>query len=396
MTPDRPKAARSEAIGPVMKRPILIYVITEDWYFWSHRLPLARAARDAGWDVVVATRVQDLGQAILEEGFRLIPLRLRRQSLSPWSELAAICELVRIYGRERPTLVHHVAMKPVVYGSLAARLAAVPAVVNALAGMGYVFTSRDLKARLLRPLVMAAFSALLDRPNSRLVLQNPEDVAAMTERRIVSPKRVALIRGSGVDTGRFTPSPEPSGTPVAIMVSRMLWDKGVGDLVEAARILKRRRVPIQIALVGSPDPDNPASVSMAQLQDWASAGHVAWWGERDDIAEIWRRSHIAVLPSYREGLPKSLLEAAASGRAMVATDVSGCREVVRDGLTGSLVPAGDPIRLADALEALARQPELRMRLGAAARRLVEQELSEDVVIGEMMAVYRQLMKACGT
>jgi len=375
-------------------KPVLLYLVTEDWYFWSHRLPIARAARAAGWDVVVATRVTGHGARIRREGFRLVPIGLRRRTLAPWREAAAIAELLRLHRRERPDLVHHVAMKPVLYGSLAAALAGVPAVVNALAGMGYVFTSSGVKARLLRPLIRTAFRWLLDRPNSRLILQNPGDVAAMTKG-TVTAERVALIRGSGVDTQIFRPREEPEGTPVAVMVSRMLWDKGVGELVEAARLLRRREVPLRVVLVGPPDPENPASIPERQLRDWDAAGDVAWWGERSDIAEIWAKGQIAVLPSHREGLPKSLLEAAACGRPMVAADVSGCREIVKDGVTGLLVPPGDAGALADALERLARDPGLRRRLGAAARDLVERELSEEAVVAQTLALYRSLVPGAG-
>jgi glycosyltransferase involved in cell wall biosynthesis len=370
-------------------KPVLLYLVTEDWYFWSHRLPIARAARDAGWAVLVATRVGSHGERIEQEGFRLIPIKMRRRSLAPWWEIATVAELIEIYRRERPDLVHHVAMKPVLYGSLAAALAGVPAVVHALAGMGYIFTSSGVKARLLRPLIRTAFRWLLDRSHSRLILQNPDDVAVMTKA-TVAPKRVVLIRGSGVDTEAFAQSDELDGTPVAVMVSRMLWDKGVGELVEAARLLQRRGVPLRVVLVGSPDPENPASIPERQLRDWDASGDVAWWGERSDVANIWANCHIAVLPSYREGLPKSLLEAAACGRPLVATDVSGCREVVRDGATGLLVPPRDARALADALERLARDRDLRRRMGAAARDLVTREMSEQVVVAQTVALYRSL------
>jgi glycosyltransferase involved in cell wall biosynthesis len=370
-------------------KPVLLYLVTEDWYFWSHRLPIARAARDAGWAVLVATRVGSHGERIEQEGFRLIPIKMRRRSLAPWWEIATVAELIEIYRRERPDLVHHVAMKPVLYGSLAAALAGVPAVVHALAGMGYIFTSSGVKARLLRPLIRTAFRWLLDRSHSRLILQNPDDVAVMTKA-TVAPERVVLIRGSGVDTEAFAQSDELDGTPVAVMVSRMLWDKGVGELVEAARLLQRRGVPLRVVLVGSPDPENPASIPERQLWDWDASGDVAWWGERSDVANIWANCHIAVLPSYREGLPKSLLEAAACGRPLVATDVSGCREVVRDGATGLLVPPRDARALADALERLARNRDLRRRMGAAARDLVTREMSEQVVVAQTVALYRSL------
>ncbi len=370
-------------------KPVLLYLVTEDWYFWSHRLPIARAARAAGWEVLVATRVGSHGDMIRQEGFRLIPIKMRRRSLAPWREIATVAELIGIYRRERPDLVHHVAMKPVLYGSLAAAVAGVPAVVNALAGMGYVFTSSAMKARLLRPLIKKAVRWLLDRANARLILQNPDDVAAMSAG-TVAPKRIVLIRGSGVDTTAFAPAAEPEGTPVAVMVSRMLWDKGVGELVAAARLLRQCGVPLGVVLVGSPDPENPASIPERQLRDWDASGDVAWWGERSDVAKIWASCHIAVLPSYREGLPKSLLEAAACGRPLVSTDVSGCREVVRDGVTGLLVPPRAAKALAHALERLARDRDLRRRMGAAARDLVAREMSEQVVVAQTMALYRSL------
>ncbi len=371
-------------------KPVLLYLVTEDWYFCSHRLPVARAARAAGWDVVVATRVTSHGEDIRAEGFRLIPIGLRRRSLAPWREIAAIAELARLYRRERPGLVHHVGMKPVLYGSFAAAITGVPAVVNALAGLGYVFASTRLKARLVRPWVKLAFRWLLDRPNSRVILQNSDDVAAMTEATLPAA-RVALIRGSGVDIEAFAATVEPDGVPVAVMVSRMLWDKGVGELVQAARRLRERGVDLKVVLVGPPDPDNPASIPERQLREWDSAGDVAWWGERSDIARIWADSHIAVLPSYYgEGVPKALLEAAACGRPMLATDMPGCREIVVDGVTGILVPPRDVTALAEGLEALARDKARRRRLGAAARELAEREFSETLVVEQTLALYRAL------
>jgi glycosyltransferase involved in cell wall biosynthesis len=370
--------------------PVLLYLVTEDWYFCSHRLPVARAARSAGWDVVVATRVESHGDRIRREGFRLIPINLRRRSLAPWREIAAIVELLRLYRRERPDLVHHVGMKPVLYGSFVAAMSGVPAVVNALAGLGYIFTSGRLKARIVRPFVKLAFRWLLDRKNGRVILQNPDDVTALTEA-TVAVERVTLIRGSGVDIEAFAATTEPEGNPVAVMVSRMLWDKGVGELVQAARLLRERGVDLKVVLVGPPDPENPASIPESQLNAWDRAGDAAWWGERSDIAKIWADSHIAVLPSYYgEGVPKALLEAAASGRPMLATDMPGCREIVVDGVTGILVPPRDVTALADGLEVLAREKARRQRLGAAARELVEREFSEALVVEQTMALYRSL------
>ncbi|MGB8276177.1 MAG: glycosyltransferase family 4 protein [Alphaproteobacteria bacterium] len=376
----------------VPPRPKLLYLVTEDWYFCSHRLPIARAARLSGFDVAVATRVRDHGEAIRGEGFRLVPLaRLSRRSLNPLRELAALFEIVRVYRRERPDIVHHVALKPVLYGSLAARIAGVPRVVNALTGMGYVFVSRDPTARLLRLVVGLLFRFVLGHGRNRLVLQNPDDARMLIGAGVVDESRVAVIRGSGVDTTRFSPAPPPSGTPVAILVSRMLWDKGVGETVAAARLLHQRGVPLRVVLVGDTDPENPAAIPAEQLRAWRDEHAVEWLGHRSDVPALLRAAHIAVLPSYREGLPKSLLEAAACGLPLVASDVPGCREIARHGENGILVPPRTEAALADALERLARDPELRAVMGRRGRELAERHFSEGAVAAETLAVYRELL-----
>jgi len=383
-------AAQGAVTGAVAGAKIL-YLVSEDWYFCSHRLPIARAARDAGFTVVVATRVGGYGARIRSEGFRLIPISLRRSSRNPFREAAAILEIVWLYLRERPDLVHHVALKPTLYGAFAAAVTRVPRVVNALAGMGYVFVSRDWKARVLRPPIRTLLRLLLNRPGSRLILQNPDDAWMLEDSGVIAPHRIALIRGSGVDTVRFAPAPEPPGTPVAVLVSRMLWDKGVGETVEAARLLKARGVPVRIVLAGDPDPENPAAIPLSRLREWQAEGVVDWRGHVEDVPALLRDSHIAVLPSYREGLPKSLLEAAAAGRPIVATDVAGCREIVRQGENGVLVPVRDAAALADAIEHLAGDAELRRRMGAHGRRLVEGSFSEKAVVQRTLALYRDLL-----
>ena len=372
-------------------RPRLLYLVTEDWYFCSHRLPVARAARDAGAEVVVATRVAGHGQEIEAEGFRLIPLAWRRGSHAPLAELAAISEITRVYARERPDLVHHVALKPVIYGSIAAVLARVPHVVNALTGLGALFIGSSTRTRTLGALARAALRPLLNRPGGRVILQNADDRQLLEERGLLRHDRVALIRGSGVDVSRFAPTPEPDGPPVAVLVGRMLRDKGVAEFVEAARLLKQRGVAVRMQLVGPTDPDNPAAIDAAMLRLWESDSLVQWLRPTADIPGVWSRSHIAVLPSYREGLPKALLEAAACGRPMVATDVPGCREIVRQDETGLLVPAKDPAALADAIARLAGDAALRRRLSARARAVAETEFAEEVVVRETLALYRALL-----
>jgi glycosyltransferase involved in cell wall biosynthesis len=373
--------------------PKLVYLVTEDWYFRSHRLPMARAAREAGFEVVVATRINTAAdrQAIEAEGFRVVALDWRRGGHNPLRELAGMASIARLYRRERPDIVHHVAMKPVLEGGIAAWIADVPGIVNAPTGLGALFIGSGVATKLLRPAINLILRVALNHPRCRLVMQNPDDLELLVRQGLVDRARAVLIPGSGVDTARFAPSPEPPGAPTAALVARMLWDKGVGELVQAARSLRARGVDLRVRLIGPRDDHNPASIPQATLEDWVREGVVDWPGEVADIAALWRETAIAVLPSYREGLPKALLEAAASGRPMVAADVPGCREIVRHEETGLLVPPRDPVALADALARLAADPALRRRLGAAARRLVEECFGEAAIAAATAALYRDML-----
>ncbi|MBT9507354.1 glycosyltransferase family 4 protein [Rhodoferax sp.] len=372
-------------------RKKLLFLVTEDWYFCSHRLPPARAAQAAGYDIVVATRVERKGAEILDQGFKLVPIGLRRKSRNPFRELGAIAEIVQLYWRERPDIVHHVALKPVLYGSLAALIAHRPVVVNALAGMGFLFTSSQRSATLLRAVVSQVFKVLLNAGRNVLILQNRDDAALLVTNGLVASSRVRLIRGSGVDIQRFRASHEREGTPLVMLPSRMLWDKGVGEFVAAVSMLRARGiVSARFVLVGDGDGDNPASISDEQLQAWTDSGVVECWGRCNDMPAAFAKAHIVCLPSYREGLPKVLLEAAACSRALIATDVPGCREIVHHGKTGLLVPPRNAALLADAIELLLGNPDLRQRMGTAGRHLVEAEFSDTKVAQETLAVYDEM------
>lgn len=370
-------------------RKILI-LVSEDWYFCSHRLPIGIALKKAGADVVIVTRVRDHAGPILDAGLRLRETQLDRSGLNPLHDRKTIAELLEIYREEKPDLVHHVALKPTLYGAYCAWRTGVPAVVNALGGMGFLFLARSLPARAIRSVVRLLMRSLLNRPNSRTILQNRDDIDLLTQRIGVRPDNICLIRGSGVDTEKFKPTQPPPGVPVAVCVSRMLHDKGIVELVDAARLLKKKGVALTVRLVGSTD-DNPASIDEATLAAWKAEGAVDVAGPSTDIAGEYARAHIAVLPSYREGLPKSLLEAAAAGRPMVATDVPGCREVCRDGETGVLVPARTVEPLAAALEKLATDPALRERLGATARHVAVAEFAEEIVVDQTLALYGEML-----
>ena len=340
----------------------------------------------------MVTRVNEYGSRIRAEGFKLIPLTLRRRGRNPWQEFRVIAQLVRIYRTERPDIVHHVAIKPVLYGSVAASLTHVRATVNALAGLGYVFSSSQRKARMLRPLVKLAYHFLLNRANSRTIIQNPEDRHLLTTAAFLSPEKTVLIRGSGVDVSFFAPAPEPHDIPVIVMACRMLWDKGAREFVQAARLVHEAGISARFVLVGKSDTENPMAVPVSQLAEWQQQGDVEWWGHREDMHRVFALSHIACLPTfYGEGLPKVLIEAAACGRPIVATDVPGCREIVRHGENGLLVPARDPGALAEALKQLILDPALRQRMGRRGREIAEAEFSEARVAHETLAVYRSLL-----
>ena len=370
----------------------ILYFVTEDWYFWSHRLALAQEAKRRGYEVLVATRIDQYGDRIREQGFRVVPLNIQRRSTNFWSELSAVLEITNIYRREKPDIVHHVAMKPVLYGSIAARIARVRHVVNALAGLGYVFTSRQLKARCLRSIIRIFFRLLLNHRRSRLILQNIDDRALFVKANLVSEDKICLIRGSGVDVNIFSPSSEHGGIPVVVLVSRMLWDKGVKEFVAAAELLKKRQMKARFVLVGDRDSHNPSSVPEKMLQDWSRVGIVEWWGKKENISEVFSQATIACLPSYREGLPKVLLEAAACGLPIVTTDAPGCRDVVRHEDNGLLVPVRSTIELADALERLIEDPQLCREMGARGREIVVKEFAVEKVVAETMALYEELLQ----
>ena len=364
----------------------LLFLVTEDWYFVSHRLPLAVAAKEAGFDVAVATREGRQADVIRGAGIRLIPFTLSRRGGHPFREVAALWFL---YRREKPDLVHHVALKAVMFGALAAWLARVPAQVNAVAGLGWLFTSSDGVVRLARPVLRWIIARLLSRPHSLAIVQNPED-GSLLERSGVPAMRLRLIRGAGVDTRIFRPVTPPPGPVCIVLVARMLWDKGVGEFVEAARRLTEAGVAARFVLVGDPDPANPASVPESTLRSWRGQHGVEWWGRREDMPAVLQAAHIACLPSYREGLPKSLLEAAACGLPIVTTDAPGCREVVRDGMNGLLVPVRDAVALAAALKKLIDDAALRRRMGEQSRLRAESEFGLETVIAQTLAVYREV------
>lgn len=374
---------------------VLLFANTE-WYLYNFRRSLAVALRDAGHEVLLVSPPGPYGEKLEALGFRWISAPMDRRSLNPWRELKLMLWLWRLMKAEGVELVHSFTIKCVVYGALAARFAGVSARINAVAGMGYVFTSDDINARLLRPLVRRLMSAALGGKNTLLVLQNPDDARLFEQEKLVSASRVRLIPGSGVDLSRFYPPVQSSESDVCslrlrvVLPARLLWDKGVAEYAEAAALLKKEGRKIDFLLAGAPDPGNPAAVPESTVRDWVSDGLLQWLGHVDDMPALFRAVDVVVLPSYREGLPKGLIEAAASERALITTDVPGCREVVDHERNGLLVPLKDSRALARAIARLDDDVALRVRLAAAAREKALAEFDERRVICKTICAYEEL------
>ena len=374
------------------KAPKLLYVVNIPRFFLSHRLPLALAARDAGFDVHVAASDADSESTrrIDQYGLRFHPLKLDQHGLNPLAELRAFWSLFTLYRRLQPSLLHHVSVKPVIYGGIAARLSGCSNVVHAMSGLGYIFVDQSAKAKLLDMLSRPAFKLALAGGKTRVIFQNPDDRQVFVERGLVAQHKTRIIRGSGVDEAVFQPSHQAiTEPPVVLFAGRLLWRKGIGDFVEVAR---RLRGKARFRVVGYEEATSPLNVSSAQLSSWQAEGLIEWLGARDDMPAVYRESNIVCLPStYGEGVPKVLIEAAACARACVTTDTPGCREIIRHGHNGLLVRPNDIDALTDAVRSLIESPAKREAMGAAGRQIVLAGFTERQVIGETLALYYELL-----
>ena len=367
----------------------IVFVVTSPSFFVSHRLPLARSARAAGYDVVVATSEGDGVDTIRAAGFQWHPISYDAGGFNPLQDFRTCRSLVRLFGKLRPDIVHNVTVKPVLYGTLAARLTRVPRVVNAISGLGYLFTG---DRHILRWFGMVMYRLLMRHPDMRVILQNQEDLTFFTRHGLAPKETMRLVRGSGVDTSAFSPRRREESAPIVLQTSRMLADKGVREFIAAAREVKKRWPSARFLLVGPLFPGNPSALSKEELEAAEREGAIEWLGYRSDIADLLANTTIFCLPSYREGLPKSVLEAAACALPIVTTDTSGCREVVTDGENGLLVPVADAPALARAIERLLGDPALASRLGQRARERVEREFALDFVIDQQIALYREPLR----
>ena len=373
-------------------------VVNANWFFWSHRLPIARALRDAGAKVTIVAGLEDeaLTPKIEQEGFDFLELKINRGTLTPASNLQTLLQLRRIYAEGAFDFVHHVTMKPVVLGTIAARMSRVPNIINAISGRGYMFLSDSRLGRARSKVAAAIYRAALSTPRMHAIFQNHDDSKFFVELGSVDPRNATIIRGSGVNPDLYEDTPEPIGRPVALFASRLLWDKGFAELLEAGKILRRRGVDYELRVAGRLDPGNPAAIDENTLQSLHRDGQINWLGFRDDVPELLAACHVVVLPSYGEGLPRILLEAGAAGRPIVSTDVAGCREFVRHGVEGLLCPPRDPERLADALGLMITNPELRRTCGEAGRGRVRAHFSEDAVVTQTLDLYSAVASSHST
>jgi glycosyltransferase involved in cell wall biosynthesis len=376
----------------------IVLFANTDWYLYNFRRSLAQALVHAGNDVLLLSPPGPYGTKLIGLGFRWEALPMDRRSLNPWSEIRLLIRLWSLFRREKPDLVHGFTIKAAVYGSLAARVAGVSARVSAVAGMGYVFTSDDAKARVLRPLVRVLLALAMGGKRARLVLQNPDDVQQFVDAGLVSRDAIRLIPSSGVDCGRFTVDsntrPKPDQPLRVLLAARLLKQKGLYEFAEASRLLKLRGLNVVCILAGTPDAGNPDSVSEATVLHWVELGLVEWLGHVDDMVPLLQSCNVMALPSYYgEGLPRSLIEAGASGLAVVTTDMPGCRQAIEPNRTGLLIPPRDAGALAEALEHLDRDRAFTAQLGSEGRQRVLAEFDEQIVIFKTLEIYKEVLSS---
>ena len=374
----------------------ILLVANTGWYLYNFRLPLARKLRAEGFNPVLVCPDDTYVERLAAEGFEIKLLsRLSRRGMNPFFELIALLELVKLYWSEKPRAVHHFTIKCVLYGTIAAKLTGVRSVVNAVTGLGHIFLGKRTLTRMARPFIRFLYRKILHARRGHVVFQNPDDLGAFIEAGLVAPEKTVLIRSSGVCLKRFAPRPggpetNSSAFPNVLFVGRLIKEKGVFDFVEAARLVKSRKDEVGFQMAGAPDPGNPSSISADTLSEWRQEGAVDLLGHVDSITDVMELADVVVLPSYREGTPRTLLEAAAMGKPIVATDVPGCREVVRDGYNGYLVPREDPVALAEAIEKILSNPVLAHEMGLNGHRLVAEEFSVESVVQETFKVYEQI------
>lgn len=373
---------------------LILFVVNIPEFFISHRLQLAIAARDAGFDVHVATGKGKKINEIIEHGFRHHLIPLTRSSYNPITEIRSILAIYILMCKLRPNLVHLVTIKPLLYGCIAARLSNVPSVVGAISGMGTIFSTSNAKILWIKYFMRFFYKLALAHPNIKIIFQNSDDLSLVVGFGAISDKNAVLIKGSGVSLDDYSVSPLPDGQPIVSFIARLLKDKGVKEFIDAAKLLQKRSISAKFWLIGDQDPENLTSVTNDEILNWNKSRSVCLLGHRNNIAELISNSHIIVLPSYREGMPKVLMEAAACGRAVITTDVPGCRDAIQEGETGLLVPAKDSSALADAIQFLISNPAICKQMGISGRKLAEKEFDIKNIVQAHLVIYSELISKC--
>lgn len=369
----------------------VLYVVNVDWFFISHRLPLAIEAKKRGYEVFVLAGDTGAGASLKSFDITFIPWNISRSGTNFFKEIQAIAQLFKVFRHIKPQLVHNVGVKAVIYGSLASQLFH-KSYINALAGMGFAFTADTLKAQILRVIIKRFFVFIFKSKKSLLILQNEDDKKWFLENGYIDSSKLRLIKGSGVNLNDFKLESEPTSIPpIVCLPSRMLWDKGIGEFIAAVRILKSCDLEnVRFVLAGGIDTENPAKIPQKQLQEWVSEGIVEWWGYQTNMPNLLSKVTIVVLPSYKEGLPKVLLEASAIGRAIITTDVVGCREIIKDDYNGILVPSQNAEALAKAISKLLNDAELRKKYIENGFASVKQNFTIEIVTEQTFILYDEL------
>jgi glycosyltransferase involved in cell wall biosynthesis len=371
----------------------ILFVVNDPRFFVTHRLGLAKGIRKAGYAVHVATPTagyESDTQTILAAGFPLHEVAIERQGLNPFRDAKALLQLIRLYRRLRPQIVHHVTVKPVLYGTLAAQIARVPAVVNAISGLGRLFATDNIVSRARAVATRRTYKLIFKHTKMCAIFQNQEDRRTFIQAGIVSERSSTLIAGSGTELDRFDPSLEPETPPIVLLPARLLRQKGVREFVAAARTLRAEKIVARFAIVGD-TAGNRDAMPARELEEIEKEGVVELWGWSDDIPRMMSRASIICLPSYHEGLPKALIDGCAAGRPIVATDIAGCRAVVTHGLNGMLVPARDSPALANAIRILLADPSLRAHMGQKSRGIAEKNFDIAMVTQATLSVYAMLL-----
>jgi glycosyltransferase involved in cell wall biosynthesis len=369
--------------------PKAILFANTDWYLYNFRLALAKELRAHGYEVVLLSPPGDFQNILQENGFQWIPFPLSRQGTNPFRELQTLWRLARVYRQVKPDVVHHFTIKPVIYGSLAAHFLGIKGIINSITGLGHLFIDTGFVTRVIRGLSKILYRVSLHR--TQVIFENPEDRNTFIQNRLLQSKQTHLILGTGVDVEKFKPSTKTNEVPLVLFSSRLLITKGLIEFVEAAQHLKQKGSRTRFAIAGIPDPGNPASVPLGQIDSWKTSDQVEVWGWQNDMPSALAKADIFCLPSYREGVPNALLEACACGLPIVTTDVPGCRDVVTHGVNGLLVPPQDAQALADALEMLLNDPVLRDRMGNMGRQIALKHFSLDMIIRQTLLVYQQAL-----